>query len=274
MKFKRIYLELSNYCNLDCLFCTPSNKNTRMIDLNLAKKVIDEASSLTNEMCFHVLGEPLVYPHFFELVEYLNSKGMNLMLSTNTRLIEKNKDKLLKANIKTWNLSLHSIYSMENKENYVLKLLEFIDLYQENHEAVFHLRLWADSNQIIKKSNDEIKKNIFQYYRYMGPDLKRIRFKERIILSYEEEFTWPSLDLDYNHDGYCLGGKTHIAILADGRVVMCCLDANGDTLIGNVKEKSLEEIINDKPYLLARKLFSDNKCYFKLCKHCSYKDRR
>ena len=246
MKFKRIYLELSNYCNLDCLFCTPSNKNTRMIDLNLAKKVIDEASSLTNEMCFHVLGEPLVYPHFFELVEYLNSKGMNLMLSTNTRLIEKNKDKLLKANIKTWNLSLHSIYSMENKENYILKLLEFIDLYQENHEAV----------------------------RYMGPDLKRIRFKERIILSYEEEFTWPSLDLDYNHDGYCLGGKTHIAILADGRVVMCCLDANGDTLIGNVKEKSLEEIINDKPYLLARKLFSDNKCYFKLCKHCSYKDRR
>ena len=32
MKFKRIYLELSNYCNLDCLFCTPSNKNTRMIE--------------------------------------------------------------------------------------------------------------------------------------------------------------------------------------------------------------------------------------------------
>lgn len=274
MKFKRIYLELSNYCNLDCLFCTPSNKNTRMIDLNLAKKVIDEASSLTNEMCFHVLGEPLVYPHFFELVEYLNSKGMNLMLSTNTRLIEKNKNKLLKTNIKTWNLSLHSIYSMENKENYIFKLLEFIDLYQENHEAVFHLRLWADSNQIIKKSNAEIKKIIFQYYRYMGPDFKRIRFKERIILSYEEEFTWPSLDLDYNYDGYCLGGKTHIAILADGRVVMCCLDANGDTLIGNVKEKSLEEIVNDKPYLLARKLFSDNKCYFKLCKHCSYKDRR
>ena len=54
---------------------------------------------------------------------------------------------------------------------------------------------------------------------------------------------------------------------------MCCLDANGDTLIGNIKEKSLQEIIEDPPYQIARKYFSDNKCYFELCKHCSYKDR-
>ena len=98
---------------------------------------------------------------------------------------------------------------------------------------------------------------MFTYYDYKGEDLKRIRLKERIILSYEEEFIWPSLKLDYNHEGYCLGGKTHIAILADGRVVMCCL----------------EEIIEDTPYQTARKYFSDNKCYFELCKHCSYKDR-
>ena len=153
------------------------------------------------------------------------------------------------------------------------KLLNFIDLYQHNHESVFHLRLWADSNQTIKKSNDEIKKILFTYYDYKGEDIKRIRLKERIILSYEEEFIWPSLKLDYNHEGYCLGGKTHIAILADGRVVMCCLDANGDTIIGNIKDKSLQAIIEDTPYQTARKYFSDNKCYFELCKHCSYKDR-
>lgn len=273
MKFKRIYLELSNYCNLNCVFCTPSNKNSRMIDLSLARRAIDEASFLTKEMCFHVLGEPLIYPRFFELTDYLTSKKMNLMLSTNTRLIERNKAELLKREIKTWNLSLHSIYDMNNKFDYIIKLLNFIDLYQHNHESVFHLRLWADSNQTIKKSNDEIKKILFTYYDYKGEDLKRIRLKERIILSYEEEFIWPSLKLDYNHEGYCLGGKTHIAILADGRVVMCCLDANGDTLIGNIKEKSLQEIIEDTPYQTARKYFSDNKCYFELCKHCSYKDR-
>ena len=114
---------------------------------------------------------------------------------------------------------------------------------------------------------------MFNYFDYKGEVLISIRLKESIILSYEEEFIWPSLKLDYNHEGYCLGGKTHIAILADGRVVMCCLDANGDTLIGNIKEKSLQEIIEDTPYQTARKYFSDNKCYFELCKHCSYKDR-
>lgn len=123
MKFKRIYLELSNYCNLNCVFCTPSNKNSRMIDLSLARRAIDEASFLTKEMCFHVLGEPLIYPRFFELTDYLTSKKMDLMLSTNTRLIEKNKAELLKREIKTWNLSLHSIYDMNNKFDYIINYL-------------------------------------------------------------------------------------------------------------------------------------------------------
>ena len=115
-----------------------------MIDLSLARRAIDEASFLTKEMCFHVLGEPLIYPRFFELTDYLTSKKMNLMLSTNTRLIEKNKAELLKREIKTWNLSLHSIYDMNNKFDYIIKLLNFIDLYQHNHESVFHLRLYRE----------------------------------------------------------------------------------------------------------------------------------
>lgn len=274
MKFKRIYLELSNYCNLNCLFCTPKNKNTRMISKELAFKAIEEASSLTNEMCFHVLGEPLVYPYFFEVLDYLNEHGLDLMLSTNSRLIEKNKEQLLKRRIKTWNLSLHSTYDLKNKKEFILNLLSFIEQYQKEYESVFHLRLWAESNNTIKKSNDEIKEILFDYYDYKGEQSKRIRLKERIILSYEEEFIWPSLDNDYEKEGYCLGGKNHIAILADGSVTMCCLDSNADTLLGNIKNNTLSEIITMSPYLDARKSFNDNKCYFKLCKHCSYKDRR
>ena len=49
------------------------------------------------------------------------------------------------------------------------KLLNFIDLYQHNHESVFHLRLWADSNQTIKKSNDEIKKINAEYRNINNP---------------------------------------------------------------------------------------------------------
>ena len=66
---------------------------------------------------------------------------MNLMLSTNTRLIEKNKAELLKREIKTWNLSLHSIYDMNNKFDYIIKLLNFIDLYQHNHESCFSFKV-------------------------------------------------------------------------------------------------------------------------------------
>lgn len=275
MKFKRIYLELSNYCNLNCIFCTPNNKNSRMIDLSVAKKAIDESLKYTSELCLHVLGEPLIYPHFFEVVNYINTKNLNIMLSTNTRLIKKYENDLLNVKIKTFNFSLHSLYSMPNFDEYILYLLKFIGKYQSIYnDSIFHLRLWADSNKDIKESNQKIKEILFNYYNYKGQNLSRIRLKERVILSYEEEFTWPSLDNDYKTEGYCLGGKSHIGILSDGSVVMCCLDTNADTILGNIKDLSLTDILNDKKYQLARKYFNNNKCYFNLCKHCSYKDKR
>ncbi len=275
MKFKRIYLELSNYCNLNCVFCTPANKNSRMIDLSLAKKAIDESSLYTNELCLHVLGEPLIYPNFFEVVEYANDKNLNIMLSTNTRLIKKYESELLNVKIKTFNFSLHSLYSMSDYKEYILYLLDFINKYQDIYkDSVFHLRLWADSNKEIKETNEKIKEILFKFYNYTGDFKSRIRLKERVILSYEEEFTWPSLESDYNTEGYCLGGKSHIGILSDGNVVMCCLDTKADTNLGNIKKSSLTNILNDRKYKLAREHFNNNKCYFNLCKHCSYKDKR
>lgn len=42
---------------------------------------------------------------------------------------------------------------------------------------------------------------------------------------------------------YCSGFKDQFAVLADGRVTACCLDYEGHTALGNVKERSLKEIL-------------------------------
>ncbi len=43
---------------------------------------------------------------------------------------------------------------------------------------------------------------------------------------------------------YCNGYKDQFAVLADGRVTACCLDYEGHTSLGNVKDRPLKEILH------------------------------
>lgn len=273
--FKRIYIELSNYCNLNCVFCTPSTKNNRMLTLDEFKRILAEVSLYTKEVCLHILGEPTIHPNFLEIVKLINEKGLKVMLSTNGITIPKLENALYDVKIDTWNISLHSTYQLKDSEKneYFRTILPFINNYQKKYISTFHLRLWADTNKEIKANNQIIKHILFNYYAYKGEVTSRIRLKDRIILAYEEEFLWPSLKTNEYSDGYCLGGKSHIGILANGEVVLCCLDAKGLTSFGNILKTPLKDILVSEKFQKTIKAFKDNKCHLELCKHCTYKKR-
>ncbi len=44
--------------------------------------------------------------------------------------------------------------------------------------------------------------------------------------------------------GYCFGMRDHFAVLYNGDVTLCCIDYDGQTAIGNLKEASLEQILS------------------------------
>lgn len=272
--FKRIYIELSNYCNLNCVFCTPKDKFNRRLTLDQYIHIFNQAKEYTKEVCLHVLGEPLIHPNIYEILKYTNQSDCKIMISTNGRVLPKMED-IFNYRIDTFNISLHSTYDMNDDKRiqFLYELLEFIKKYQDKYTSVFHLRLWANTNEKIKEANDKIKAFLFKYYNYNSEIFDRIRLKERVILTYENEFEWPNLNNDEYSDGYCLGGKTHIGILANGTVVLCCLDASGNTNLGNIFDQSLKDILNKEKYLNAIKGFKENKCYLQLCKHCRYKRR-
>ena len=48
--------------------------------------------------------------------------------------------------------------------------------------------------------------------------------------------------------GYCFGMRDHFAILCNGDVTLCCVDYNGNTVMGNLKRSTLLEILNS-PHL-------------------------
>jgi len=81
-----------------------------------------------------------------------------------------------------------------------------------------------------------------------------------------------SLPPDYG-DGTCLGLQSHIGILADGRVVPCCLDSEGVITLGNLHETPLHKILSSQRAVSMVSGFKEGKAVEELCQKCSYKKR-
>ncbi|MDI6704256.1 MAG: radical SAM protein [bacterium] len=81
----QIELELTNDCNLGCLYC-PRSKMTRQIgymSLSLYKKIVSECSRLGFSICLSGFGEPLLHPEFSKMIEYAKDRGLKICLYTN-----------------------------------------------------------------------------------------------------------------------------------------------------------------------------------------------
>ena len=55
-KFKKIYIEITNKCNLSCSFCSIDNRERREMTVEEFKIVLDKVSDYTESIYFHVKG--------------------------------------------------------------------------------------------------------------------------------------------------------------------------------------------------------------------------
>ena len=93
----------------------------------------------------------------------------------------------------------------------------------------------------------------------------------KTFLEYGDKFDWPTLESnDTKENIFCYGLRDQIGILADGTVVPCCLDNNGEINLGNIFEKDLEEIINSQKAQNIYNGFSNRNACEELCKRCSF----
>ena len=149
-----------------------------------------------------------------------------------------------------------------------------LDKSKDNPNLYISLRLWNNKKELNKKETDLINKIMSIIKQNYSDTFDGIKVKEHVYLSVEDEFTWPSLDNLINEEKtVCLGGKTHLGILSNGNVILCCLDSLGDTTIGNVFENSFEDIINSEVFKKIRDNLANKKYYFELCKKCTYRNR-
>ena len=273
-KYKKIYVEITNRCNLSCSFCSKVEKPLRNMTIEEFKCIIEKIKDYTDTIYLHVKGEPLVHPNLIEFLNVAEEHNIKVNLTTNGTLFPNLVDKLKECkSLKKINFSLHS---ENNKENYLEDIFKNVEKLQE---VTVVYRLWTLNNGELDEKSTQTVNKIVSYYKLSTEIVDKIKnennvkIKDRIFVDKDNEFEWPSIT-NHNSCGFCYALKTHIAILVDGTVVPCCLDSNGLVDLGNIYNESLENIINSNRYQTLKKSFQDRKPSEDLCKSCTYKDRK
>lgn len=263
---KRIYLEITNSCNLNCKFCT-NKKGTNFLSLDKFKEYIPQIKEYTNYIYLHVLGEPLLHKDINSFLDILDEYNMNLQLVTNGLLLDKHLDILNHKCLRKLSISIHSINNLNINDDY-FKTIDYI--IENNNDKYIELRFYDYDNldNRIKSYLNDLKQ---RYGLKETGKNNSYKLKDNVYIFTTDLFKWPNINDEYTGDiGKCHGLKDQLAILCNGDVTSCCLDTSGINKLGNLNEKSLSQILNSDLYINSLNDLNNNKLSLPLCQHCTY----
>ena len=265
---KKVYIEITNSCNLSCDFCIQNKRNKKFMTEDEFTQILSKLNGHTEYLYFHILGEPLLHPHIQKFIDIADSSGFYVNITTNGYLIHKLCDV---SSVRQLNISLHSYdekYGI-SIEDYMNSIFNVVDNFDNTYVSY---RLWVDSDYTTK-----ILEILNKHY---GTNVDKdsingnVTLKDNIYINSFHEFIWPDLDNDYySLNGGCYAIRDHIGILVDGTVVPCCLDSKGDINLGNIYKDSIDSILNsDRVIKMLNSFRKKEKCE-ELCRHCSFIDK-
>ena len=266
MHLKKVYLEITNGCNLNCDFRIKNQRKITNITYDNYKLIIDKIKSYTDELYLHVLGEPLMHKEINNFINYAYNQGLLVNITTNGYLIKNIKDNI---HIHRLNVSIHSYNEKYGVsiDNYLANLFDIIDNLRTN--TFVSLRLWVN-NKYNQKILAYINERYHTNYNKINNNQK-IKITNNLIIDTFHEFIWPDLNNNYyNKQGRCKWLIDHIGILSDGTIIPCCLDAKGVINLGNIYESNLDDIFNSNRVKSMREGFKKGYKYQELCRHCQF----
>ena len=273
-KYRKIYIEITNNCNLNCSFCSKVNRKKKYMSLEEYEKILNKIKDYTSYIYLHVKGEPLLHSKVIEMIKLAEQYKLKVNLTTNGVLFDKYAKELGQCtNLNKINFSLHS---ENNKDNYLDDIFGNIKFLSKKTTVIY--RLWTLKDNELDKKSTEIVDKIKGFYNLSTEIVERIKkeknikIKSTIYVDKDNEFEWPTIN-SHKSCGFCYALKTHIAILVDGTVVPCCLDSDGMINLGNIFDNSLEDIIDSEKYRKLKESFQKRKPIELLCQSCTFKEK-
>ena len=266
---KRVYLEITDECNLNCPFCSYPKGHSFM-----NYKDIEDHIRQIKEYCrylyLHILGEPLLHPDLDEILDLLDEEKMSLQLVTNGILLHRYPDLLNHDCLRKLSVSMHSVSHLQISDDYFRTIDHLIENdNKKNIELRFYDKKTLDDRLLVYLKHLE---DVYGFEETSKKD--SFRLKNHVYVYFSELFEWPQIDAPFvSEQGICHGAIDMIAINVHHDVTLCCMDPKAYNSIGNLKEKDLSEILSSDKYLNYLKEFRQHRFSSDLCKRCSYRTR-
>lgn len=272
---KKVYLEITNKCNLNCDFCPGTTRKTKFLNEKEFDILSEKIKKWANYVYFHLMGEPTMHMLLPDFAKKTHKMGLKPILTTNGTLFKSRFTDLINSRFYKVNISLHAFEAntlLTSFDEYINECLFFAKKAAETN-TISVLRLWNLEGKgltALNKQNDQIIKSIHSFFPNEWTETRSgYKLDDRIFLEWGDKFDWPNIDgKTTNERGFCYGLRDQIGILCDGTVVPCCLDNNGHIALGNLFYQSLEEILSSEKAKQIHQGFTQHKCTEDLCKHC------
>jgi radical SAM protein with 4Fe4S-binding SPASM domain len=273
--FNRIYLEITNQCNMTCSFCPPHRRAARFLSQSELDHRMHHIAQHTKNVYFHVKGEPLLSPHLQAALDAAYRHQLDVHLVSNGLLIGRHGDLILNhPSVKTITLSLHSYSELDpivvDKQIGIMQ--EWLSMQRPHHPHI-RLRIWdADTGKHINSRHLIKRLTGYEIAENVRPNF-RVSLQPNRHIQSDVRFDWPDLSQGERYpEGRCNAGMM-LAVLADGTVTPCCLDGEGIIGLGNIEHTALSEIIASQRYRAFLQGMNDRKPSEALCRSCSFKQR-
>ena len=274
-RFQKIYLEISNVCNLSCRFCPGTKRKPKIMTEVEFHHLLPKLRPWTDFLYFHLMGEPLCHPLLGSFLDCAGDHGFKVILTTNGTLLQRQQDLLLSSSaLHKVNISLHAFEANDLAvpfETYLKQCFAFGKAAEGTKLVVF--RLWNQGGA--EALNGEILAALEAFFpKPWITERKGIRIGNRVYLEYGDKFDWPDQNAeDHGDQVFCYGLRDQIGVLCDGTVVPCCLDHDGDLALGNLFEAELGEILESHRAKAIYEGFQRRHAAEELCRKCGYARR-
>ena len=266
-------IELTNACNLRCPMCPRTNHMTRKIefmDYELFKVIIEDLTNINPnnggyQIQLHHFGDSILHPHLERFLKLCKSKHISTMISTNGTMLTKEKRAAIIDNLATLWISFDSI----NKETY--EKMRKGASFEKTIDNITNLMIEKGDRRphiVLSSLIHDDKEEYEAFWRERG--IENFMFKNYHSWRNEadvKEFTEIQKEITNNA---CLYLITNFCVLVDGSVVPCCMDYDGEMILGNLRYQSIGEIwYGDKYRNLRIRHFNRQKKNINLCKDCT-----
>ena len=189
----RCYLEITNICNLNCVFCPKTTRASHPLTIAEFDTLTTRLMGEVRFLYFHLMGEPFLHPLLPQFILMARQKGFVPVLTTNGTLLSQRTD-LLDALPHKLQISLHSHEGngKDHLDQYIDEVMVFAKE-AARRGCVVVLRLWNEGGHNLM--NEAIRDRIaLPQPRPWVSSYDGWKLGENLFLEHDNRYARPDLD--------------------------------------------------------------------------------